>query len=71
MTETDKIFAHYFMYSEVPREYGWDPIRFSGTNHALHDAVCFDDVVAPTAARPYERYNTVAPSAKNVLLQRW
>jgi glycogen phosphorylase len=52
--------------------YGCGPIRFTGTNDALYERhLLFDNVVAPAAAGPRERYEAAARSVRDVLSQRW
>jgi glycogen phosphorylase len=52
-------------------QYGCGPIRFSGTQDALYERhLLFDDVVAPAAAGPRERFRAVARSVRDVLSQR-
>ena len=53
-------------------QYGCGPIRFSGTDDALYERhLLFDDIVAPNAAGPRERFEAAARSARDVLSQRW
>ena len=53
-------------------QYGCGPIRFTGTGDALYERhLVFDNVVAPAAAGPRERYEAVARSVRDVLSQRW
>ena len=53
-------------------QYGCGPIRFSGTSDALYERhLLFDDVVAPEAAGPRERFEAAARSVRDVLSQRW
>ena len=53
-------------------QYGCGPVRFSGTGDALYERhLIFDNVVAPAAAGPRERYEAVARSVRDVLSQRW
>ena len=52
--------------------YGCGPIQFTGTGDALYERhLMFDNVVAPAAAGPRERYEAVARSVRDVLSQRW
>jgi len=49
--------------------YGYGPIRLSGRNDALHERhLLFDDVVAPEAAGPRERFEAAARSVRDVRL---
>jgi starch phosphorylase len=58
--------------AELLDRYGCGPIRFSGIGDALYDRhLLFDDVVAPAAAGPRERFWAVARSVRDVLSQRW
>jgi glycogen phosphorylase len=58
--------------ADLLEQYGCGPIRFSGTNDGLHERhLLFDDVVAPAAAGPQERFRAVARSVRDVLSQRW
>ena len=53
-------------------QYGCGPIRFSGKDDALYERhLLFDDVVAPEAAGPRERFEAAARSVRDVLSQRW
>ncbi len=53
-------------------QYGCGPIRFSGQDDALYERhLLFDDVVAPEAAGPRERFEAAARSVRDVLSQRW
>lgn len=57
---------------DLLEQYGCGPIRFSGTSDALYERhLLFDDVVAPAAAGPRERFEAVARSVRDVLSQRW
>ena len=57
---------------ELLARYGCGPIRFSGHNDALYERhLLFDDVVAPDAAGPRERFEAAARSVRDVLSQRW
>ncbi|MBO0736616.1 MAG: glycogen/starch/alpha-glucan phosphorylase, partial [Alphaproteobacteria bacterium] len=57
---------------DLLEQYGCGPIRFSGTNDGLYERhLLFDDVVAPAAAGPHERFRAVARSVRDVLSQRW
>ena len=54
---------------EVLTQYGYGPIRLSGCNDALHERhLLFDDVVAPEAAGPRERFEAAARSVRDVRL---
>jgi starch phosphorylase len=58
--------------ADLLEQYGCGPIRFSGTDDALYERhLLFDDVVAPDAAGPRERFKAVARSVRDVLSQRW
>jgi glycogen phosphorylase len=57
---------------DLLEQYGCGPIRFSGDDEALYERhLLFDDVVAPQAAGPRERFEAVARSVRDVLSQRW
>src|SRR5690349_8706378 len=57
---------------ELRPRYGCGPIRFSGRDDALYERhLLFDDVVAPEAAGPRERFEAAARSVRDVLSQRW
>jgi starch phosphorylase len=57
---------------ELLAQYGCGPVQFTGTADALYDRhLMFDNVVAPAAAGPRERYEAVARSVRDVLSQRW
>jgi starch phosphorylase len=58
--------------SELLDQYGCGPIHFSGSDDGLYERhLLFDDVVAPAAAGPHERFRAVARSVRDVLSQRW
>jgi glycogen phosphorylase len=58
--------------ADLLTQYGCGPIRFSGNNDALFERhLLFDDVVAPEAAGPRERFEAAARSVRDVLSQRW
>jgi len=46
------------------------PAQFAGTD-TLSATLCFDNVVAPEAAGPRERFEAFARSVRDVLSQRW
>src|SRR6185369_10439953 len=53
-------------------QYGCGPIRFTGDADALYERhLLFDNVVAPAATGPRERFEAVARSVRDVLSQRW
>jgi starch phosphorylase len=53
-------------------QYGCGPVQFTGTGDALYERhLLFDNVVAPAAVGPRERYEAVARSVRDVLSQRW
>jgi glycogen phosphorylase len=57
---------------DLLEQYGCGPIHFSGTTDALYERhLLFDDVVAPAAAGPRERFEAAARSVRDVLSQRW
>jgi starch phosphorylase len=57
---------------ELLIRYGCGPIRFSGHDDALYERhLLFDDVVAPEAAGPRQRFEAAARSVRDVLSQRW
>jgi starch phosphorylase len=58
--------------SRLLEQYGCGPVEFSGTGDALYERhLLFDNVVAPTAVGPRERYEAVARSIRDILSQRW
>jgi hypothetical protein len=58
--------------ADLLEQYGCGPIRFSGNNDGLYKRhLLFDDIVAPAAAGPQERFRAVARSVRDVLSQRW
>jgi starch phosphorylase len=58
--------------SKLLEQYGCGPVEFSGTGDALYERhLLFDNVVAPTAVGPRERYEAVARSIRDILSQRW
>ena len=53
-------------------QYGCGPIEFSGSHDALYDRhLLFDDIIAPNAAGPRERFDAAARSIRDILSQRW
>ena len=53
-------------------QYGCGPIRFTGDADALYERhLLFDNIVAPAATGPRERFEAAARSARDVLSQRW
>ncbi len=57
---------------DLLEQYGCGPIHFSGTHDALYERhLLFDDVIAPVAAGPRERFEAAARSVRDVLSQRW
>jgi starch phosphorylase len=57
---------------ELLTQYGCGPIQFSGRDDALYERhLLFDDVCAPEAAGPRERFEAAARSVRDVLSQRW
>ena len=52
-------------------QYGYGPIRFSGTDALFERHLLFDHIVAPSAAGPREQFEAAARSARDVLSQRW
>jgi len=53
-------------------QYGCGPIRFVGTDNALYERhLLFDNVIPLTAAGPFERFQAVARSLRDILSQRW
>ncbi len=54
------------------RQYGCGPIQFTGSDNALYERhLLFDEVVKPSAAGAWERFEAVARSIRDVLSQRW
>jgi starch phosphorylase len=52
--------------------YGCGPIQFAGTDNASYERhLIFDNVIAPDAAGPRERFEALARSVRDVLSQRW
>jgi hypothetical protein len=53
------------------QRYGCGPVRFSGTDDALHERHrTFDQVVDPASAGRRERYEAIARSVRDILAQR-
>lgn len=53
-------------------QYGCGPIQFTGADNALYERhLVFDNVAAPAAAGPRERFEAIARSLRDVLSQRW
>ena len=53
-------------------QYGCGPIPLTGTNDGLYDRhLLFDNVTAPDAAGPREKYEAFARAVRDVLSQRW
>jgi starch phosphorylase len=58
--------------SKLLDQYGCGPVRFAGIHDALYQRhLLFDDVVAPAAAGPRERFEAFARSVRDILSQRW
>jgi len=58
--------------SKLLDQYGCGPVHFAGTDDALYQRhLLFDDVVAPEAAGPRERFEAFARSVRDILSQRW
>ncbi len=58
--------------AKMLRQYGCGPIRFVGTDNALYERhLLFDNVLPLTAAGPFERFEAVARSVRDILSQRW
>jgi starch phosphorylase len=54
------------------KQYGCGPIPFHGSAHGFYERhLVFDNVMAPSAAGPRERYEAVAHAVRDVLAQRW
>jgi glycogen phosphorylase len=57
---------------DLLEQYGCGPIRLTGHSDALYERhLLFDNVVAPYAAGPRERFEAAAHSVRDVLSQRW
>ena len=53
-------------------QYGCGPIQFTGSDNALYERhLLFDHAVAPAAASPRERFESLARAVRDVLSQRW
>src|SRR5271166_5068742 len=53
-------------------QYGWGPVKFSGTDEALYERhLLFDSIVDASQVTHRERYQAVARSVRDVLSQRW
>src|SRR4029077_17851307 len=53
-------------------QYGYGRFRFSGDEDALYERhLLFDDVIAPSTAGAREQFEAAAPSARDILSQRW
>ena len=53
-------------------QYGWGPVKFSGTDEALYERhLLFDNIVDASQVTHRERYEAVARSVRDVLSQRW
>ena len=53
-------------------QYGWGPVKFSGTDEALYERhLLFDNIVEASQVTHRERYEAVARSVRDVLSQRW
>src|SRR5512139_358851 len=58
--------------SALLAQYGCGQIPLSGSDNALYERhLVFDNVVAPGAAGPRERFEALARSVRDVLSQRW
>jgi starch phosphorylase len=58
--------------AKLLRQYGCGPVQFAGTANAFYERhLTFDHVVNLAAAGPWERYEAVARSVRDVLSQRW
>jgi glycogen phosphorylase len=57
--------------SALLKRYGCGPMRFSGTDDGLYEHhLLFDDVIAPEATGPRERFTAVVRAVRDVLSQR-
>src|SRR5271165_3539666 len=57
---------------DLLEQYGCGPIQFTGSPDALYERhLLFDDIIAPTAAGPRERFDAAVRSVRDVLSQRW
>ena len=53
-------------------QYGCGPVGLSGRDDALYERhLMFDNVLAPAAVGPRERYEAIARSVRDILSQRW
>ncbi|WP_037460914.1 glycogen/starch/alpha-glucan phosphorylase [Skermanella stibiiresistens] len=58
--------------SKLLEQYGCGPIQFTGTGDALYERhLMYDNVADQAALGPWERYEAVARSVRDVLSQRW
>ena len=58
--------------SKLLDQYGCGPVHVAGIHDALYQRhLLFDDVAAPAAAGPRERFEAFARSVRDILSQRW
>jgi starch phosphorylase len=58
--------------AKLLRQYGCGPIEFTGTDNALYERhLVYDHAVNPADAGPWEQFEAVARSVRDVLSQRW
>jgi glycogen phosphorylase len=58
--------------AKLMRQYGCGPVEFTGADTALYERhLLFDNVIAPAAAGPRDRFEAVARSVRDILSQRW
>ena len=54
------------------RHYGFGPVELAGDADGLYERhLSFDNVAAPAAAVPRQRYEALACSVRDILSQRW
>jgi len=59
-------------HSKLLKQYGCGPVQFAGADNALYEThLIFDNVVKLAAAGPYERFEALARSVRDILSQRW
>src|SRR5512134_975050 len=58
--------------STLLAQYGCGQVPLSGSDNGLYERhLVFDNIVAPSAAGPRERFEALARSVRDVLSQRW
>lgn len=57
---------------DLLQQYGFGPIKLTGSNNALYERhLLFDNVLAPSEVGNRERYEAIARSVRDILSQRW